>query len=213
LVVELLNVTSTANKPLLFLVEGLYDIEFLTILADRLQGAGLGVPNLSSLVAAKQLLFIPTGGGSPRFWTTRLAPLQCRELHPYDRESGEEEKLRHVCAEIVNQRPGCRAFVTEKRSVENYLHPAAIEGAGGGEFRYRDDDHLGACVAQDWYERTPQGIAWESLSSRSRSRLIQRAKKWLNTIAVNSMTAALLEQQDPSGQLLQVFQTAAELLI
>lgn len=199
------------SKPLLFLVEGRYDIEFLTILSQRLKLSDPRIADLAELSASSRVLFVPMGG-NPHLWTDRFAPLQCRELHLCDRESSEEEKLRYCSAEIVNERPGCRAFVTEKRSLENYLHPTAIEAAGGGAFRYRDDDHLGACVAQDWYERTPQSAAWKSLSARSRSRLIQRAKKWLNTIAVKSMTAELLEQQDPNGQLLEVFQTVAELL-
>lgn len=65
LVAELYNVTSMAIKPQLFLVEWDYDIEFLTILSDRLHAASVCGPSLSSLVAAEKLLFIPTGGASP----------------------------------------------------------------------------------------------------------------------------------------------------
>jgi hypothetical protein len=184
------------SKPLLFLVEGRYDIEFLTILSQQLKLDDPHLVDLAELSTSGRILFVPMGG-NPHPWTHRFAPLRCREFHFYDRESGAEEQLRRV-------------FVTEKRSLENDLHPKAIEVAGGGEFRYRDDDHLGACGAKDWYERTPQGMAWESPTSRSR--LIQRAKKWLNTIAVKSMTTELLKQQDPNGELLLIFQTVAELL-
>ncbi len=203
---------SESTKPLLFLVEGLYDIEFLTRLSGVLHQGRCDVPDLATLVAAKQLIFIPTGGGSPKPWTHRFDSLGCPELHLYDREQGEESQLRYDCAEFVNQRLGCRAIVTEKRSLENYLHPMAIEAAGGGCFRYEDDDDLGACVAHDWYDRAPQLLSWDALSARTRSRCIGRAKKWLNTVAVKSMTLELLAEQDPDGELLRLFRAVNDLL-
>ncbi len=201
---------SVATRPLLFLVEGLYDIEFLTRLSGILHQTRSDLPDLAMLVSAKHLIFVPTGGGSPQLWTHRFESLGCPELHFYDREQGEESQVRYDCAEIVQQRPGCRAFVTEKRSLENYLHPLAIEAAEGGCFRYRDDDDLGACVAQDWYQRTPQRLSWNELSARARSRCIGRAKKWLNMVAVKLMTLELLREQDPHDELLAVFKAVAE---
>ncbi len=203
---------SLVTKPLLFLVEGLYDIEFLTRLSGTLHQARCDVPDLAMLIAAKRLIFIPTGGGSPQLWTDRFESLGCPELHLFDREQGAESQLRYECAELVQQRPGCRAFVTEKRSLENYLHPTAIEAAGGGCFRYEDDDDLGACVAQDWYERMPQLLSWNDLSARTRSRCIGRAKKWLNTVAVKSMALELLAEQNPDGELLRLFRAVNEFL-
>lgn len=192
------------QRPLLFLVEGRYDIEFLTILSQNLHQAEPKIPDLASLISAKKLLFIPTGG-NPQLWTDRLAALNCPEIHLYDRESAAETTIRKAAAQRVNARPNSWAYVTSKRSLENFLHPAAIEAAGGGKFAYGDFDDIGELIAHDWYQRAPQSIAWCELPSRARSRFVQRAKKWLNTVAVRAMTADLLRERDPQGDLVSVF--------
>jgi putative ATP-dependent endonuclease of OLD family len=194
---------NVSQRPLLFLVEGRYDISFLTLLSRQLHRSGSDIPDLEALQSAGKLLFIPTGG-NPQLWTDRLGLLACPEIHLYDRESAAEAAQRTLAATRVNARANCRAFVTSKRSLENYLHPRAIEAAGGGSFTYGDLDDLGAVVACDWYMRTPQAPAWNEITPRARSRFIQRAKKWLNTIAVEAMTIELLREQDPQGDLLLI---------
>jgi hypothetical protein len=144
------------SKPLLFLVEGCYDIEFLTVLARQLQLADLRIVDLAELSVSGRILFMPMGG-NPHLWTRRFAPLQRRELHLYHSESGVEEQLRYDSAEIVNQRPCCRTFVTEKRSLENYLHPTATETRAADAFAIGTTTCWAPCFARDWYERTPQG--------------------------------------------------------
>lgn len=201
---------SSLSKPLLFLVEGRYDIEFLTHLSQVLHLAEPKIPDLASLICGGKLLFIPTGG-NPQLWTDRLAALGCAEIHLYDRESAAESTARIAAAEYVNARPNCLAFVTSKRSLENYLHPAAIEAADGGKFTFGDFDEVGELVARDWYERSPQATPWSDLSSRTQSRFIQRAKKWLNTIAVKAMTPARLEERDRFGELRTMLAAVGEL--
>jgi putative ATP-dependent endonuclease of OLD family len=197
------SVGNVSQRPLLFLVEGRYDISFLTLLSRQLHRSDCDILDLEALQAAGRLLFIPTGG-NPQLWTDRLAPLCCPEIHLYDRESAAEAAQRTLAATRVNTRANCRALVNSKRSLENYLHPQSIEAAGGGSFTYGDLDDLGAVVAREWYARTPQALAWNEITPRARSRFIQRAKKWLNTIAVEAMTIELLREQDPQGDLLLI---------
>jgi putative ATP-dependent endonuclease of OLD family len=201
--------SSSLLKSVLLLVEGRYDIRFLTLLARQLHQADSQVPDLEALQASGRLLFIPTGG-NPQLWTDRLAPLSCREIHLYDRESEAASSERLRAAALVNARHHCVAYVTSKRSLENYLHPQAIEVSGGGKFEFDDFEDVGELVARDWHARTPQPLLWSELTARARSRLIQRAKKWLNSTAVQAMTAGLLEQRDPQQELRTILRSVGE---
>jgi hypothetical protein len=199
-------------RPVLLIVEGQRDIEFLARLSHRLAAELLHVPDLRELAAAGRVLFVPFGGGNPRAWADRLAPLGCHEFHLYDRELEPESTLRFCCRDRVNARPGCRAFVTSKRSLENYLHPQAILAAGGGEVSFGDEENVAALVAQSWYERKPQLSNWSELRPKTRVRWRECAKVWLNSVAVEHMTPAWLTERDPEGELLGWLSVISEML-
>jgi hypothetical protein len=109
----------------------------------------------------------------------------------------------------INQRAGCHAVLTRNRALENYLHPKAIVAATGSHIRV--DDHTS--VAETLARARPEIAAeWPSLSRRTRQRLLHRAKRLLNTHAVQHMTAALLAERDPASEVLGWFRHLAELL-
>ena len=76
------------------------------------------------------MLFIPSGG-QLALWAHRLARLGLAEFHLYDRESPPATAQRQAIVATINQRPGCVAQLTGKRSGENYLAPEAIFDACG----------------------------------------------------------------------------------
>ena len=188
----------------MIIVEGTNDVEFLVRLSRRLSITDRSVPDLQGLVSAGRVVFIPFGGGNPAAWSDRLSPLGCPEFHLYDRESPPETELRQAAVARVAARPGCRAFLTRKRALENYLHPLAIAAGGGGEILFGDNDCVTTVLARKWYE---PGRNWSEMPRRARSRFCQRAKRWLNTIAVEQMTADSLHQSDPTGDLQGWFKT------
>ena len=53
---------------------------------------------------------------------------------------------------------------------------------------------------------------WQTLPYRARQRLIFRTKRRLNTLAADQMTAELLAQRDPTGEVLGWFHAIHELL-
>jgi hypothetical protein len=55
-------------------------------------------------------------------------------------------------------------------------------------------------VAHQVNERHEPGIAWDDLPARTRKKLWHKAKRWLNSRAVDQMTAARLAEQDSSGE-------------
>ena len=196
----------STHRPLLVVVEGTNDIEFLVRLSRRLSQTDDSIPNLQLLKNAGSIVFVPAGGGNLASWTDRFAPLGCPEFHLYDRETFPETQRRLEAVSYVASRPGCRAFVTGRRALENYLHPKAIAAAEGGVITFGDDDCVTAILARAWYE---PGRTWADLPSRVRTRFSQRTKRWLNTAAVEQMTADLLGESDSDGDIRSWLQAIA----
>jgi hypothetical protein len=187
----------TLPRPLLFVVEGANDISFLTTLSELLSRGDPSVPDLGDLVRRRQLIFLPFGGGSPLPWVDRLAPLGCPELHLYDRERPPESALRAKAVELVNDRPMAVACLTSFPAIECYLHPEAISRAAGFPIpALTPDADLPALVARMWQERR-SGVTWSTLHPTVRQKRTQKAKRWLNTVAVRHMTRQLLAESDP----------------
>lgn len=158
-------------------------------------------PNLADLERSGEVIFVPFGGGHVRAWAERLAPLARPEFHLYDHELPPETELRQQAAETVNQRSRCQAVLTRKRCLENYLHPDAILAAGGIRIQFEDFDCVAELTARELYRQRPGEIAWQLQARRSQSRMANRAKRWLNTKAVEQMTRSLLDKQDRDGEI------------
>jgi putative ATP-dependent endonuclease of OLD family len=142
----------------------------------------------------------PAGGvGSPE-QAQQLAWLGCSRFHLIDREVPPETVYRENTATALNALPNCVAFVTGKRSLENYLHPQAILEARGVAVSFGDDEDVGSLVARELHQRRNSPIAWEDLDRRTKKRLRNRAKRWLNAEAAGRMTPELLAERDPHGE-------------
>jgi len=200
------------NRPVLVVLEGANDWQFLVRLTTRLRIELPYLPDLLHWHSQGKIVMVPVGGGDPISWPERFQPLGFHELHLYDREQWPETDVRQRAIDRVNARPGCRGALTSKRSVENFLHTDAISAAGGGELNFGDHDPVGSLLARSWYRQTPACLPWESLSRRTQRRLTARAKRWLNTIAILHMTAHLLAERDPAGEVLGWLQTIRDLV-
>ncbi len=193
---------SQLSLPVLIVVEGVHDVEFLRRLTAKLHLADASIPDLAAGELAGCVVFVPFGGGSVLTWSNRFAPLLRPEFHLYDREIAPETAVRQAAVDRINTRDDCRALLLSKRALENYLHTAAIVNAGGGMVVVNDTESMALAVARDWYQRQPQTLAWDELTPRARRRLAARCKRWLNTHAVNAMTLGMLRQRDPAGELI-----------
>jgi len=188
-------------RPLLCLVEGLHDVEFLRRVSANLSRDDPSLPDLCAYERTGQLVFVPFGGGGVLAWSERFAPLGMREFHLYDREIQPETAVRESAVARVNARPGCHAVVTTKHSLENYLHPRALVLAGGPEVEFDDETCVADCVARHQFEAMNSSADWDDLSRRTRARFANRAKRWLNTVAVEYLSRTLLNERDPQGEL------------
>ena len=190
----------TNARPLLVLIEGIYDVEFLCRISVVLRRDDHAIPDLRTLEEAGKLVFVPFGGGDPGFWATRFAPLGLSEVHIYDRETLPESRQRLAAASRVNCRPNARAFVTSHCSIENYLHPDAIESF----FRIRvscpAETSIVDAIADSLLARTCKTLDRSQLSRRGRRRLKLQIKRKLNHDVVLRMTPAMLDESDPRGE-------------
>ena len=197
---------STAHRPvestlkLIVVVEGVHDIAFLRGISAMLHAHDPDLPDLGAMEHRGQLVFVPWGGVDLMQWTHRLAPLARPEFHVCDRETSPETELRWRYASVVNSRPGCCAVVTLKRSVENYVHPAAIREADGVDVEFGNNDDVADLIARSRYARDYPDESWDELPRRAKTRRRNRVKQWLNRAAVERMTPQRLAEQDPQGE-------------
>ena len=201
----------SGRAKLLILVEGRHDVAFLTGISSILHRDDRRLPDLRAWEQTGAVIFVPIGGGDVIAWTSLLAPIGLPEIHILDREMPPVTEARQQAARIVNQRANCRAFVTGKRALENYLHPECLLKVRGIEVEFGDDDDVPELVARRCYEQFGAEPPWDALSGRARKRCRERAKRWLNRDGVERMTYDRLAERDPAGDIRGWLRTAVEL--
>jgi hypothetical protein len=206
------RIRRSLTAKLLIVVEGINDVEFLRRISRILHGDDETVPDLTSHERAGRLIFLPIGGGDVLPWAERLAALGLSELHIYDRETWPETANRQRAAALVRQRRGCRAFVTLKRSLENYIHPRCLKEISGIELSFDDQDDVAEMVARRCHVRRASEAAWDELPSRAKKRCREHVKRWLNRAAVARMSAELLAERDPIGEVRSWLEAVAALM-
>jgi hypothetical protein len=177
-----------------------------------LHAADSTLPHLARWEQRGELIFVPTGGDLLAWWD-RLAPWETPEFHLHDRELSPETELRRKVVERINRRPGCRAVLTKKRSVENYLHPQALLAVGGPAIDIGEFDAVPELVARQRFAASEPDITWECLSRRARKRCCYHVKRRLNTHVVERMTAELLSIRDPHGEVVSWLESIRELAL
>ncbi len=199
-----------AQPQILVVVEGPNDIEFLRRISTILHREDPSLLDLAEMERELSLVFVPSGGVdlSTAF---RFAGLGLPEFHLLDRDIPPATQTRQQVAAMVNSRQRCCAAVTTKRSLENYLHPDAIFEASGFSVAFSDEDNVPELIARKANERHEPSVPWEELSVRARKRLRYKAKRWLNTRAVEQMTVARLAERDVSGEVRAWLATIAAL--
>ena len=156
---------------------------------------------------------LPIGGGDLLAWAARMAALGLPEFHLLDREMPPATDRRQQAVEIVNQRPNCRAHLTRKRAIENYLHPRAVEEVSMLDLNFGDEEDVADLVARACFERQDHELTWEELPGRARKRCREGAKRWLNRQAVERMTVEMLDERDPEGEVRGWLEVIAEMVM
>jgi hypothetical protein len=193
-------------------VEGGHDIEFLRRISSILRRDDPALPDLGQEETTGRIIFLPAGGGSIGSWALKFWQLGLPQFHLYDREMSPATEVRSNLVNAINARPGSRAVLTTKRGLENYLHADAIAESAGIFVRVTDEDSVAELIAHEQHRRQPESISWEQVTPRARKRCRERVKRWLNTRAVDCMTAARLSERDPVGEVRGWLTTIGSLL-
>jgi hypothetical protein len=101
----------------------------------------------------------------------------------------------------VNKRKDCKAVLTGKREIENYLHQDAISEALGVTVAFGDEDDVPAIVAEKMHVSNGGAGAWTSLDKDKQKSKEDRAKQRLNKEAVAKMTIERIAAQDAKGEI------------
>ena len=197
LVAKALGVLPDHNVKLFIGVEGNNDINFLREISQILNASDDSIPNLYELETQDKVIFFPMGGNNLAHWVSKKKPLNVPEYYIVDSditESGEVSPNQQKVNE-TNAEEHCEAVLTNKREMENYLHPEAIKAARPAvDIEFGDFDDV-------------PGLAAAALEQKQKT-----AKKWLNGIAVEKMTPELLDERDPDGELKGWLKRIAQLI-
>jgi len=192
-------------------VEGRHDITFLKHMAKILRQAGCDVLDLEKMELDGELIFFPLGGSSLALWTSRLAPLSRPEFHLFDRDDPPPAPAKYqVQADAINLRERCKAVVTGKKEMENYLHPDAINEAYmrvcnitlGLTTIFSPFDDVPVKIAELVHVASGSPSAWVALNQETRGKKVSRVKRNLNEHAAALMTKVRLDEVDPDGHVL-----------
>ena len=103
---------------------------------------------------------------------------------------------------VWNARAGCNARCTNKRELENYIHPSAIIAVFANfPAVIADFDDVPLMLAEAIHIADPAAPAWAAVPAETRKEKASRAKRRLNQDCMDKMTPALLAQSDPAGEI------------
>jgi len=185
-------------------VEGKWDIEFLKRVATIFRQVDPTIPDLADAEARGLLVFIPLGGSSMELWTSRIANLNRPEVYITDRDNAPPANPKYDAQiSLWNARPGCQAFCTGKKELENYLHPDAIRSeVPSFQAPVGDFDDVPLLVAEAIHRADPTAPDWAQVTPEKRAGKASRVKRRLNRECVDAMTPQLFQTSDAKGELI-----------
>ncbi len=189
-----LGILPDKRVKLLICLEGPNDISFFKNISILLSGHYADIPNLQN---DPRIAFLPLGGSTLKQWVDKqyLKGLGLPEIHIYDRDSRISPQYREICKQVNERLDNSWATLTQKRELENYLHPHAISKLYDVVVDFGDDDDVPMLVAKAVHERDSASKEWTESECEKNEKKEQKAKKRLNEEAVKFMTISMLEER------------------
>ena len=183
-------------------LEGKHDIAFLRSISAMLHQVEEDIPDLAREEDEGRLVVVPLGGSNLDLWVSRLQRFNRPEFYMTDRDYPPPCQPKYLdFIEQVNQRENCTGWYTDKKEMENYIHPRVIASilpnyCGNGD-PFEDVPEL---VARAIHEDSESTVAWNSLEEDKRGKKISQAKRRLNDEMAAQMTPELLTEIDPQDE-------------
>jgi predicted ATP-dependent endonuclease of OLD family len=198
-----LGVLPENNVKLFIGVEGIHDCNFLISYSNMLRSHGEDVPNLELMENNDEIIFFPMGGGNLIYWASRLEGLNRPEFYITDRDNPPpaQPKYQEFINEVNGKGDNCKAICTNKKEMENYIHPLAIRSVRPKiDITFNDFDDVPEMVAKIIHENSERPNPWTNLKKEKKGEKISNVKRWLNTEAIENMTPELLTEVDPDNE-------------
>lgn len=180
-------------------VEGPTDIDALISFADVLSEAG----EINDFDSSR--VFWTMGGGSTlKDWVDRryLDSLKVPQIYIFDSDQTSsvlppsQEKLDQIAA--INARDNCKAFLSKKRTIENYMATAAVERVSEGKIQIDGAVHPDFGNMADAFssavrvarEAHGQNLNFNPIDHRGRALRLGKSKKIITSYIMKNMTVA-----------------------
>jgi len=210
-ITETLGVIPDKRTCVLLCVEGPNDLACLRAMCRCYRSR---YPELVCIEKDVRIALVLLGGGSLLNWTADhlLRNTGLREFHIYDRDlPGADGTYKYNAAVemVIGRSNGDTARLTNRREIENYLHPAAIDRVlspvvgHAVQVRYGHQDDVEAVVAEAI--RDHNGNPQTKVKRR-------QLKSWLNHEVASAMTIDELMEMDEGGEVLGWFQGLTEMV-
>lgn len=193
-IADQLGVLPDSRVKLFVCVEGPHDVRFLKHFSRMLHNINPHFPDLEN---DPRIAMFHLGGSTLKDWVSSnyLKGLGIPEIHIYDRDEGAQPKYLAEYNAINRRRDRSKAFITGKREMENYLHPAAIHEEYGFYIAFSEMDDVPELVAKTQHEQASEQL-WEQLSDEKKKKKVSRAKVRLNNEVALRMTYDRLCEMD-----------------
>ncbi len=195
-VADALGITPDSRVKALVCVEGPTDVNALKALSQVLHFENNNLPDLST---DDRVAFIVLGGGNLKHWVNNnyLKGLGKPEFHIYD---ADVPSYSDSANEVNLRGDGSRGFITRKHEIESYLHTDAINIAFGIEIEVTDHPN-------EEGEATPKVFAKAYSAVKGFDGIMgdSKAKMKLSDQAFSKMTAEMIKERDPDGEIEEWF--------
>ena len=193
-----IGVTPDSRVKLLCCVEGPTDALALKALSKALHEDNSEIINLEN---DERVAFIVLGGGNLKHWVNNnyLSGLGRPEFHLYD---SDVPSYSAYVDEINNRAGNSKGFITKKYEIESYLHTDAISAAFNVNIEVTDQPNSqGKATPRVFAEHYSAVQGYDGVMKDN------NAKMKLADRAFPMMTAAMIRERDPEGEVEGWFRT------
>jgi putative ATP-dependent endonuclease of the OLD family len=181
-------------------VEGPTDVIFLNSVSAILNSSDAAIPNLAAL---DNVIVIPLGGSTLKDWVNKdyLSKFGLTEVHIYDRDDANNPKYKDQVT-AVNLRGGKhKAYLTQKREMENYVHPNALKAVFGVEISRDPNIDVPEQCAKGVHELVPGSKPWNTLNKDDRKRKEAKVKRRIAEECLTRLSANEIYEMDDGDEL------------
>ncbi|MCP4326807.1 MAG: ATP-binding protein [Alteromonadales bacterium] len=195
-----LGITPDSRVKVLVCVEGPTDVTAIKALSEALHIEDNTVPNLN---VDDRVAFIVLGGGNLTHWVNNnyLCGLGKPEVHIYD---ADVRSYLDSAAEVNKRTDGSKGFITQKHEIESYLHTDAIKAAFSVDVEVTDHPNAeGKATPKVFAEVYSIAQGYDGVMKDN------NAKIRLSSKAFPLMTAEMIHERDPNGEVKEWLKTIA----